>query len=77
MTEIYNGWSESQYLKLNKEQHKANNDWFVNNMKKSKRGVCVPELGMCWDKRMNKTKIEKYDYIFAALVSRFTPLEDK
>jgi hypothetical protein len=77
-TKKYNGWSKAQYgSMLSKEQHQANDDWFDEKLKIAKI-VCVPELGMCWDRDMNKTEMvelgngncyvinsEVYDFIFA------------
>jgi hypothetical protein len=69
----YANWSQIYYgnnLGFSQEQHQANNEWFETQMNMSKKGVCVPELGLCWDKEtFEETKMEKYDFVFATLVS--------
>ena len=70
-TKKYKGWSKTQYgSMLSEEQHQANDDWFDEKLKIAKR-VCVSELGMCWDRDMNKTEMivsGDYDFIFADMV---------
>ena len=70
-TKKYNGWSKAQYgSMLSEEQHQVNDDWFDEKLKIAK-SVCVPELGMCWDRDMNKTEMVEsgnYDFIFADMV---------
>jgi hypothetical protein len=64
-------WSQLYYpeASLTEEQHEANNEWFASQMEGTTKGVCVPELGLCWDKNMTETKIEKYDFVYADMVS--------
>ena len=68
--EKLSNWSQTNYSNINltDEQHQVNNEWFATQMKTTRNGVCVPELGRCWDKDMTETEIEKYDYVFADLV---------
>ena len=70
-TKKYKGWSKTQYgSMLSEEQHQANDDWFDEKLEIAKR-VCVSELGMCWDRDMNKTEMivsGDYDFIFADMV---------
>jgi hypothetical protein len=70
-TKKYKGWSKTQYgSMLSEEQHQANDDWFDEKLKIAK-SVCVSELGMCWDRDMNKTEMivsGNYDFIFADMV---------
>jgi len=73
MKKEINNWSQTNYSNINltDEQHEANNEWFASQMEITKTGVCVPELGLCWDKEtFAQTEMEKYDYVYADMVSR-------
>jgi len=54
-------WSQTYYLDRTCEQHKENNKWFKTLLTSAKT-VCIPELGLCWNKEMNITLMEKYGY---------------
>lgn len=66
-------WSQLYYpeASLTEEQHEANNEWFITQMELNDyKGVCVPELGLCWNKEtFEETEMEKYDFVFADMVS--------
>ena len=57
-TDINKNWSQTNYpdIDLTDAQHLANNLWLQDKLTNANK-VCVPELGMCWDRDMNKTKM--------------------
>ena len=58
--ETKKNWSQTNYpnINLTDAQHLANNLWFQDKLTLAEN-VCVPELGMCWDRKMNKTEMKK------------------
>jgi uncharacterized membrane protein len=68
-----NKWSQENYSNINLEayQHLANNLWFEEKMKNHKH-VCVPELGFCWDRNMNKTKITDLEFMEKQVNGKFS-----
>jgi len=69
----FNNWSQENYSNINLDasQHFENNIWFNQKMKKYKN-VCVPELGVCWDRNMNKTKITALEFMEKTVVGKFS-----
>ena len=57
-TDINKNWSQTYYPSINPTdaQHLANNLWLQDMLTYANK-VCVPELGLCWDRDMNKTKM--------------------